>query len=280
MKDKFFGVVEGFYRKPYTLEQRKDLIKYLSRLGLNTYIYGPKADVYHRKKWSEPYPNQKMKEFQILSELAGKYSVIFNYALSPMATPDIKMIIRKTSMMMEIGIQSFSLFFDDIRVPITKETAIVQAQVANDLFQFLCAKLSKPVLFFCPTQYRGFDKTDYLSIITHMLIKDIEIFWTGKRVVSPKITARDIDRYLEITRRPPLIWDNLFANDYIPGVVLKFPYRNREPSIIEKVRGIVINPMNQYVASKPLIYTAAKFFRYPHEYNPKKAWQEATSGKF
>jgi hyaluronoglucosaminidase len=73
-----------------------------------------------------------------------------------------------------------------------------------------------------------------------------------------------------------LIWDNIFANDYIPGKILRFPYRNRTPTIINKIKGILINPMNNYLQSKPLIYTAAEYFKDPENYDPVKAWQNAT----
>jgi len=279
LKSKFFGVVEGFYRRTYTFDQRCDLIKYLSVLGLNTYIYGPKSDPFHRKEWPLPYPTKTLKEFEILSELSKKNSIIFNYALSPMAKPDVKKMILKVDSMIKIGISSFSLFYDDIKVLLTKKIAKLQADSANELYEFLKTKLASPVLFFCPTQYRGFDRNEYITTVARKLRKNIEIFWTGKRVVSRKITENDIDRITEILERPPLIWDNLFANDYIPGIILKFPYRHREPGIIQKVIGIVINPMNQYEWSKPLIYTAAKFFKDPYNYRSKEAWQEAINSQ-
>lgn len=275
MKNNFFGVVEGFYRRPYTFNQRRDLIKFLSAIGLNTYIYGPKSDLFHRKKWYEPYPRSKLKEFVSLSKLSKKYSINFNYALSPMSHPDIKKIIKKIALMIKIGIGQFSLFFDDIKVPLSKDTAEIQAETANNLFEFLSTKIARPVLFFCPTQYRGFNRTEYILKIAKKLKRDIQIFWTGKGVISRKITELDINKITKIINRPPLIWDNIFANDYIPGLLLKFPYRNREPAIVKKVSGILINPMNQYQRSKPLIYTAGQFFRDPDSYNPKKAWQEA-----
>jgi hypothetical protein len=273
--NKYFGVIEGFYRKPYTFSERQDLIKFLSRIGLNTYVYGPKDDAYHRKDWQKPYPASVLKKFEGLIEFSKKSSVYFNYALSPMSRPDTKKIIKKIESMAELGISHFSLFYDDIKVALTRETAQIQIETANTLYKFLKEKTDDPTLFFCPTQYRGLNRTEYLLEIGKKLDEHIEIFWTGKRVVSRKITEKDTKKIAKIINRPPLIWDNIFANDYIPAVILKFPYRNREPEIIEQVKGILLNPMNQYRKSKPLIYTAAKFFRDPNQYVPKKAWQEA-----
>ena len=36
------GVVEGFYGRPWTTDQRKELFRSLKSLGLNTYMYAPK----------------------------------------------------------------------------------------------------------------------------------------------------------------------------------------------------------------------------------------------
>jgi len=277
VKNKFFGVVEGFYRKPYTFKQRHNLISFLSNIGLNTYVYGPKADPFHRKKWQKPYPAHILKEFERLCEFSRRHSIHFNYALSPMSSPDEKNIIKKIDSMIRVGVTHFSLFYDDIKIPLTKETAQIQLLTANRLYEFLKDKITNPTLLFCPTQYRGFNKTEYILTIGKKLNKNIQIFWTGKRVVSKKITAKDIERITEIINRPPLVWDNLFANDYIPWVIFKFPYRNREPEIIEKVSGVLINPMNEYRQSLPVIYTAAKFFKDPYNYDSRKAWKEAQS---
>lgn len=271
---KFFGVVEGFYRKPYTFNQRCDLIKFLAEIGLNSYVYAPKSDLYHRKYYYELYPVNKLREFEILNYLASKQKIYFNYALSPGTKPDYKYIIRKIKQLISIEVKHFSLLYDDIKLLLNSKTAEIQVETANRLFEFLRSNDSNSTLFFCPTQYRGFDKTEYILTVGEKLDKDIQIFWTGKRVVSKKITENEVIQIAAILNRRPLIWDNIFANDYLPGIILKFPYRNREPGIIEKISGILINPMNQYEKSKPLIYTAAEFFKKPFNYNPRKAWQE------
>lgn len=175
--------------------------------------------------------------------------------------------------MLHVGIRQFSLFYDDIRVPLSRETANMQLHSAHELMSFLNSELKDPVLFFCPTQYRGFTRTAYLDTIAKKLSKDIHIFWTGKNVVAKSITAGDIARVARILRRPPLIWDNIFANDYIPETILRFPYNHRSKEIINRVTGILVNPMNQYEPSKRLIQTAAQFFNDPQHYVPQRAWK-------
>ncbi len=272
---KNFGVVEGFYGRYYSFYERCDLIVFLAQLKLNTYVYGPKSDPYHRDEYHRPYPVKKLKEFESINKLAKKNKILFNYALSPGAKPDIALIIKKIRSMIGIGINNFSLFYDDIKLELNAENAVVQAETANHVFELLKKSISDFSLFFCPTQYRGFEKTDYILTLAEQLHPDIKIFWTGKSVVSKCITEQDVAKITRLINRQPLIWDNIFANDYIPGIILKFPYRNREPGIIRRVSGILLNPMNQYLQSKPLIYTASKFFNNPHNYNPGKYWKAA-----
>lgn len=268
---KIFGVVEGFYGRYYSFYERCDLIQFLSRLKLNTYVYGPKSDPYHRKDYYKEYPLTALKEFEELNDLAHRHCIYFNYALSPGPKPNLRLVLRKIKSMARIGIKNFSLFYDDIKINLNSENALIQAETANEVYETLSQNSNLNSLFFCPTQYNGFNKTDYLLTIAEKLHPGIEIFWTGKSVVSKKITEKDVDKITEIIKRPPLIWDNIFANDYIPGVILRFPYRNREPGIIKKVSGILLNPMNQYLQSKPLIYTASEFFNDPFNYNPEKS---------
>ncbi|UCD18842.1 MAG: beta-N-acetylglucosaminidase domain-containing protein [candidate division WOR-3 bacterium] len=275
MTDKVFGVVEGFYRRPYSLSQRLDLIGYLQELRLNTYIYGPKADSFHRKNWQKPYPAQRLKEFERMKRYCEERSIDFIYALSPVRKPNIDDVVQKISTMTATGIVDYSIFFDDIEVPLTAETARLQLSILHALQDFLNDKVKTGSLSFCPTQYRGFKKTAYITYIAQHLRSGIDIFWTGKAVVARSITEKDIARITQILRRPVLIWDNLFANDYIPGTTFRFPYRRRSARIVAKVRGILINPMNNYRDSKPLIHTAAQFFRDPHGYAPRKAWRIA-----
>jgi hyaluronoglucosaminidase len=275
--DKVFGIVEGFYRRPYTFKQRIDLIDFISTLNLNLYIYGPKADPFHRKHWYRKYPRAKLQEFKELDRHCTDRSLDFVYALSPREKPTAKTVMDKIDSMIEIGISNFSLFFDDISVPLTQETAQLQVQVANELYEHLISSLSTATLSFCPTQYRGFKKTAYITFIGKNLHCDIDVFWTGKHVVSREITEADIDKITPLLERPVLIWDNIFANDYIPGRILRFPYRRRSPGIVKKIKGIVLNPMNNYRQSKPLIMTAAQFFADPLKYDPKRAWKQATA---
>ncbi len=276
IKNRYFGVIEGFYRKPYSFSERCDLIKFLADIGLNTYVYAPKDDIYHRRHYERPYPVKALKEFDVLHEIAKKNGVMFNYALAPGKNPEFGIIAKKMKTLFSIGIRYFSILYDDIKVSTDERTAQKQTDTANRLFDIFRIKNPKAVLFFCPTQYRGFRTTGYIRTIGDRLNSNIKVFWTGSRIISLRITVKQIERISKTLKRPPLIWDNLFANDYIPpGTILRFPYKGRDPGIIGSVAGILLNPMNEYKESKPLIYSAARFFNDPRNYEPRAAWKEA-----
>jgi len=52
---KIRGIIEGFYGEPWTFKQRWEAIATISKYKMNTYIYAPKNDLYHRIKWSQLY---------------------------------------------------------------------------------------------------------------------------------------------------------------------------------------------------------------------------------
>ena len=56
MADAFIaGVIEGFYGRPWSWDQRKDLFRTMRQFGMNAYMYAPKDDLKHRAHWREPY---------------------------------------------------------------------------------------------------------------------------------------------------------------------------------------------------------------------------------
>lgn len=272
----FFGVVEGFYRRPYTFTQRADFITFLSSVGLNTYLYGPKLDTYHRQHYELPYPAGIMREFEDLKKISDKHHVCLIYAISPGSKPDVKKIEQKIRRFINIGINDFAVFFDDIKVERNAKTADIQCNIANSLYDLLKRVQARPVLLFCPTQYCGFAATEYISQVVENLRRDIYLLWTGKKVVSFRITRQHLQRITHLYQRPPVIWDNFFANDYMPvGVVPRIPYRGRDPAITRLTNGVLLNPMNEYAAAKQAVYTAALFFRQPTKYRPMVAWQQS-----
>ena len=54
------GVVEGFYGRPWSKAQRRQLFAWMKSWGMNTYLYAPKDDLKHRLFWREPYSEREV----------------------------------------------------------------------------------------------------------------------------------------------------------------------------------------------------------------------------
>lgn len=91
--------------------------------------------------------------------------------------------------------------------------------------------------------------------------KCVEFIWLGPKVISKDLTIEGIDELAEVLRRPPLIWDNLHANDYDQKRVFLGPYAGRSPLIIPRLRGVLTNPNCEYGANFVAIHTLAQWSR-------------------
>lgn len=62
-------------------------------------------------------------------------------------------------------------------------------------------------------------------------------------------------------RRPPLIWDNLHANDYDPKRVFLGPFKGRSVALKKFISGMLLNPNCKYEANFVPFYTLAVWNR-------------------
>uniref|UniRef100_A0A8R1TVP1 protein O-GlcNAcase n=1 Tax=Onchocerca volvulus TaxID=6282 RepID=A0A8R1TVP1_ONCVO len=274
------GIVEegnlktGFYGRPWTADQRKDLFARMRRLGMNTYIYAPKDDLKHRADWRQLYNSDEVELLQSLIQTARMENVTFVYALSPgidiiySNEKEIKALHDKSEQVRCLGCDAFALLFDDIDMTMNDAdkkqfSSIVMAQltVANSLYEFLKC----PHFFFCPTEYcesranPSLEESDYLITLGKKLVADIHILWTGPRVVSREITIEHIRRVAAVLQRKPVIWDNLHANDYDPKRIFLGPFAGRPVRLKEEIAGILLNPNCRYEANFLPFYTLAEW---------------------
>ncbi|XP_072516217.1 protein O-GlcNAcase [Salminus brasiliensis] len=267
------GVVEGFYGRPWTMEQRKELFRREQKWGLNTYLYAPKDDYKHRMYWRELYTSEEAEQLMTLITAAKARDVEFVYAISPglditFSNPkEVAALKRKLSQVCMFGCRSFALLFDDIETEMCaadKEafSSFAHAQVAitNQVFQHL----QEPQTFlFCPTDYcaafctPSVSQSTYLHTVGEKLLPAIDILWTGPKVVSQDISVASIEEVSTVLRRPPVIWDNIHANDYDPQRLFLGPFKNRPTELIPKLRGVLTNPNCEFEPNFVAIHTLA-----------------------
>lgn len=279
------GIIEGFFGKPWTFLNRKSVVKFMREAGLNTYVYAPKEDPYHRKEWSRLYPRDLLKQFDDLIRLCRTLDIDFNFALSPGLSiryskeEQFDALRTKCDQMADLGIRSFSLFFDDID-PILSVLdqrrfslpSHAQVYMTNRIYSYLKTVVRNLKFYFCPTEYRGVKSTPYLEYIGKHLGREIKIFWTGRSVISNKITSRDALGFGKIIRRKPLLWDNYPVNDYDPNRLFLGPLSGRDRNLLESMSGVFFNPMNQANTSIIALASCSLYVRTPELYNADRIW--------
>lgn len=87
------------------------------------------------------------------------------------------------------------------------------------------------------------------------------LYFAGPKVISRVLTVESVEEITDVLRRPPVIWDNLHANDYDQKRVFLGPYSGRSPDLIPKLRGVLTNPNCEYGANFVAIHTLAQWSR-------------------
>ena len=121
------GLVEGYYGYPYSVAVKKDLMKFMARYKLNTYLYGAKSDPYHSGYWQDPYPTsitaQQEKNgwltqemFKELTAQAHASKVNFIWAIHPglntKTDQNVNQVFSKFQLMYDLGVRQFAVFTD------------------------------------------------------------------------------------------------------------------------------------------------------------------------
>ncbi|XP_072413331.1 protein O-GlcNAcase isoform X2 [Chiloscyllium punctatum] len=277
-KKKFLcGVVEGFYGRPWSMEQRKELFRRMRKWGLNTYLYAPKDDYKHRMFWREMYSVEEAEQLMQLISAAKEHDIEFVYAISPglditfSNQKEVATLKRKLDQVSQFGCKSYALLFDDIdhnMCPADKEVfssfAHAQLSVTNEIYQYL----GEPEHFlFCPTEYCGtfcypnVAHSPYLRTVGDKLLPGIDVLWTGPKVVSKDISVESIEEVTKILKRPPLIWDNLHANDYDQKRLFLGPYKGRSTELIPRLKGVLTNPNCEFEGNFVAIHTLATWYK-------------------
>nr|5UHP_A Chain A, O-GlcNAcase TIM-barrel domain [Homo sapiens]5UHP_B Chain B, O-GlcNAcase TIM-barrel domain [Homo sapiens]5UHP_C Chain C, O-GlcNAcase TIM-barrel domain [Homo sapiens]5UHP_D Chain D, O-GlcNAcase TIM-barrel domain [Homo sapiens]6PM9_A Chain A, O-GlcNAcase TIM-barrel domain [Homo sapiens]6PM9_B Chain B, O-GlcNAcase TIM-barrel domain [Homo sapiens]6PM9_C Chain C, O-GlcNAcase TIM-barrel domain [Homo sapiens]6PM9_D Chain D, O-GlcNAcase TIM-barrel domain [Homo sapiens] len=271
------GVVEGFYGRPWVMEQRKELFRRLQKWELNTYLYAPKDDYKHRMFWREMYSVEEAEQLMTLISAAREYEIEFIYAISPglditFSNPkEVSTLKRKLDQVSQFGCRSFALLFDDIdhnMCAADKEVfssfAHAQVSITNEIYQYL----GEPETFlFCPTEYCGtfcypnVSQSPYLRTVGEKLLPGIEVLWTGPKVVSKEIPVESIEEVSKIIKRAPVIWDNIHANDYDQKRLFLGPYKGRSTELIPRLKGVLTNPNCEFEANYVAIHTLATWYK-------------------
>lgn len=252
------GIIEGFYGRQYTIDERDELINFIANKGYSYYIYAPKNDKSLRREWEKPFDSAKSELLVHISNLCSKLNLDFGVGISPLSITKEKdkqldLLIKKIDWLLEnTNLKIIAILFDDISL-YTDEEGKKQNEIIKEVHTYLLSKNKSIRLIFCPTYYTfdpildkvfGQRPLHYYDDIVKDLDKSIEIFWTGNKVLSKTITKDDIEKANNLWGRKVTLWDNYPVNDgkFISKHIYTRPFKNRSD-----LDGIVlshaVNPM-------------------------------------
>ncbi len=288
------GVIEGFYGRPWTRQQRLQLLDWMQAWSMDTYMYGPKDDIKIRARWRDRYTDAEASALGTLIEQCTKRGLRFVYAIAPgldmrYSDPvDTAALDAKLEQLVTLGARDFTVLFDDIPHHMDEADrsrfgtfAHAQAHVCNHAYDQLREQGIDGRFFMCPTDYCGRMATPsvaesaYLRELGERLQPGIEVFWTGDEIVSQTITVESIRLLRRVLRRKPIIWDNLHANDYDIRRIYLGPFAGRPPALRHEVSGILTNPNCEFEPNYIAIRTLASYARDGDAYDPRIALREA-----
>lgn len=284
------GVIEGFYGPPWGDEQRAAVIRLLADYKMNTYVYGPKDDPYHRDRWADRYDAESLKRLKALIELTRDSGVTFCYSIGPglslrySSDDDRRSLIAKLEQLYEVGVRSFALLLDDIPrflqhpEDVERYPDLISAQIelVSRVYDGLLRLDSSIELAVCPTDYHGRGDEYTVSRLGRSIHPAIDIYWTGPEICSRELTLQDAARFAEATHHLPLYWDNYPVNDLEMSQEMHIgPYENRDRGLWRFSRGIISNGMQFAEVSKIPFVTIACFAWNPEAYDRDACNHEA-----
>ena len=275
------GVIEGFYGNPWSHKDRLRQFDFYGQYKMNTYVFGPKDDPYHRARWREPYPAKEAAELKELVDAAHKNKVKFVWAIHPAADikwglEDYRNVVNKLDKMYDLGIRSFAIFFDDVWGEGAR--ADKQAELLNYLTdEFVRKHIDVEPLIMCPSQYnKSWSNGDYLNILGTQMYPEVRIMWTGNSVVD-MIEENDMQWINDQIKRKAFIWLNYPVNDYCQSRLLMGKTYGNGLNINEMVSGFCSNPMEYAEASKVSLYSIADYTWNMPAYDAESSWERSLS---
>jgi hyaluronoglucosaminidase len=242
--------VEGYYGRPRTHAERRDLVAWLGAHGYRRLVHAPKDDPYHRARWREPYPPDEQARWHELAATGAEHGVEVWAAVSPgldWAAGDEPALAAKVRRFVELGAAGVLVAWDDVpgggaELGRVHGGAVAAARAAVD------ADVGWMV---CPTDYAVDGPTPYLEALAAVVADQVPLVWTGPRVVSPWIDVASTRRLADGLGHPLVLWENFPVNDDgMRGVLHLGPPPRRDPGLAPVLDGVIANLMEHPLASR------------------------------
>jgi hyaluronoglucosaminidase len=283
------GIIEGFYGRPWSWEERAETAAALAPHGYRFFLYAPKGDPFLRRRWQETHPEAWAERLASFAARCRALDVRFGVGLSPfeiyLRFDDAarQALRRKLAFFRDLGVQDLAILFDDMRGDVP---ALAERQL--EIVDFVAAHAAADRLFVCPSYYTDDPVLDrvfcarpdgYLEALAGGLAPEVQVFWTGEEVVSREIAPGHLRRVAAALGRKPFLWDNYPVNDgqRMSRFLHLRGFTGRPASIREHVAGHGINPALQPVLSRIPALTLVESYRRGEEYSYGDAFRRAAA---
>ncbi|OCN05072.1 hypothetical protein A4S06_01410 [Erysipelotrichaceae bacterium MTC7] len=277
------GYVEGFYGFPWTFEQRAQMLQDVGQLKMNTYIYAPKDDPYHKDNWKTLYPEKEAEEIRQLAAIAAENNVSFTWSIHPGTgfdyadDTDYNAIITKFEQLYSLGVRQFGISYDDLEGSVKGEDHANIINRVND--EWVKTKGDVKPLIVVATRYCngwGPSPTTYLKPFLQALENsDVIVMWTGNNTMSPiKKEYFEVPKQQAGTTRDLAAWWNYPVNDYSDANLNMAPLEVVDTDV-DNLAGFYVNPMPQAEASKVAIFSCADYSWNVEQFDYMSSWKTA-----
>ncbi|MFC0625163.1 beta-N-acetylglucosaminidase domain-containing protein [Kribbella deserti] len=292
------GGMESFYGTPWS---QADLLRHLDWLGahrMNAFQYTVSGDPHTSDvRWRDPYPAAELARFEEAIARARQNHVEFIYRINPESNvspqhgichasrSDLDKLVARYQQLYDVGERTFSIGWDDVNGRFvcdldiqtfgTGPTALADAQtsVLKHVYSHFITQRPGAKLVTVPTEYWGTGSSPYRTRFAEQVPADVPIFWTGREVVSPTITAAELAQAEQaFGGRKLLIFDNYPVNDFAPTQQHLGPLVGRDPALAGSALGILANEMQEAEASLLSLYTVADYAWNPSAYDAQASW--------
>ncbi len=285
----FRAVIEGFYGRQWSWDDRCAYAPFLAGHGFDGYIYAPKGEACFRAGWRDGIDSELFNQLSRLGESYHQAGLCWGIGLSPLglceqfSDANRLALKRKVEAINGLGADILCLLFDDMP---GENPVLAQRQLAAVKDMLSVSQARRHIV--CPTYY-SFDPVleqafgtmpkNYLAQLGSGLPADVDVFWTGDRVISSEYTQASLERVAALIGRKPVLWDNYPVNDgrKTSSFLHLRGYRGRSHQLSEWAGGHCVNPMNQPHLSRLVLATLANVYQDGGSYSADEALQAALS---
>lgn len=309
------GLVEGYYGVPYPAAVKMDLMRFMMKHKMNSYMYGAKNDPYHAGKWREPYPTS-LTQNQIdggmitqdmirqICQVSHQTKVNFIWAIHlgndlVNSKTVVSECMSKYEKMYKLGVRQFGVFVDDVGIPGSQEGYDANAKNIGDIQRSIEAKWNiagaepadtvKPIQFVNQIYALGFAGEQQRTAFYQALAttpKNIAIYITGWGVWTVPNTS-DVTYVKNILGRDVSWWWNypcndndktkLFTMDMYSNFsdMTRVDSNSRMQADLQNCLGILSNPMQQGEVSKIALFSLADYAWNTAGFDNSASWTAA-----